>query len=109
MTPISEFSATPLRIAVYTPRGVEGLSEFCDFEEWIPVLSHLIESYPNLKQLDILFEPHIGEISFEKMAEFINRVFPHLPQKSNTVVRVLYGLRLWRENYEVSLFNFPVS
>jgi len=70
-----------------------------EFEEWIPVLSHLMESCPNLKQLDVLFVPRTEGVNFERLAEFKSRVFPHLPQKPETDVRVVYWLAMerWRK------------
>jgi hypothetical protein len=42
--------------------------------EWIPMLSHLMKSCPNLKQLNVLIKPRIEKDSLEKMVEFKDRV-----------------------------------
>jgi len=84
------------QIVIHAPCGDDEKSNLGEPEEWIPVLSHLMESCPNLKQLDVVFEPHTEGINFERMAEFRDRVFPHLPQESKAIVRVVYCLYVER-------------
>jgi len=58
-----------------------------------------MKSCPNLELLDVFMEPRTEGISFERMAEFWSRVFPHLPQKSNTEVRVVYWLGMKKRDF----------
>jgi len=68
-----------------------------NFGVWVRLLSHLMNSCPNLKQLDIiatryLTSPHLREVNFDRMGEFMRHVFPQLPQESKVRVNVVFGL-----------------
>ena len=93
-----------IMVTVHAPSGDDGRSNLGKPEEWVPVLSHLMESCPNLKNLTVLVEPHI---KVESLAEsFPSRVFPHLPQGSKAVeVVVVFGLRMERGRYEVGFLS----
>jgi len=91
------------QIDIHTPRrfdgGWGGKSDLGEPEEWVPVLSHLMESCPNLELLDVFMEPRTEGINFERMAEFWSRVFPHLPHKPETGIRVVYWMGMERRDY----------
>jgi len=86
-------------ITVHAPDGEDGKSDLGEPGEWIPVLSHLLESCPNLKKLDVLFDPRTEGVSFERMAEFGSRVFPHLPQRTKAVVSIVFWPCMERRDF----------
>ncbi len=74
--------------------------------EWVPVLSHLMESCPNLKQLYVLFdfEPSPEEVPSRRWPSSRVDVLPHLPQESKAVVNVVFWLHMGTRRFEVSPF-----
>lgn len=106
-------------IKVYPPRDDDdddedgdGNTDLGEPGQWINLVSHLLESCPNLRQLDVMLEPFRprATLNFERLAAlFPSHVFPHLPQESPAEVNVVFWACMHAGCLEVSLSGYLVS
>ena len=89
-------------VIIHAPCGDNGREDFGDLGVWVSLLSHVMESCPELQLLDVVLEPMIAETDFDKMGEFMRHVFPQLPRESKASVNIVFGKRLKRGHFQVS-------
>ncbi len=85
----------------------QSLEKVATLEDYIPLLSHLLNACPNLDSLRVDFNPLLQRnkedlpLCFDVLAKFRDWVFPRLPQETKAAVTIELTIGVPRQEYQV--------